>query len=114
MPCYVVTSRPLDAPSPWVVAWNGDLAGLVRHIRERHPKDIWLMGGGKLTKAFGEADLIDIWSIGFVPVFLGAGLPMFPSGVFGRRPVTLMATREYPSGVIQLRYERATSAKRRP
>jgi len=107
MPSYVVTHRPFPPPSPSVIPWSGDLATLVRLIRERHPRDIWLMGGGELTKSFGEADLIDIWSVAFVPAFLGAGLPLFPPAAFSERRVRLLRTHTYPSGVVELRYERA-------
>lgn len=113
MPSYVVTHRPFAPPSASVIPYSGDLAALVRQIRERHPRDIWLMGGGKLTKSFAEADLIDIWSVAFVPTFLGAGLPMFPPATFSERRVRLVRTHKYPSGVIELRYERAGKPRRR-
>lgn len=113
MPSYVVTHRPFAPPSPSVIPYSDDLAALVRQIRERDPRDIWLMGGGKLTKSFAEADLIDIWSVAFVPTFLGAGLPMFPPATFSERRVRLVRTHEYPSGVIELRYEQAGKPRRR-
>ena len=108
MPYYVVTHRPFPAPSPSVTPYAGDLAELVRQIRERHPKDIWLMGGGSLTKAFQEADLIDVWTVAFVPTLLGKGIPMFPPAAFAERRVRLVRTHTYPSGVVELRYERAS------
>ncbi len=107
MPSYVVTHRSFPAPSPSVIPFTGDLTELVEQIRERHPGDIWLMGGGGVTKSFQEADLIDIWSVAFVPTLLGAGIPMFPPGTFGERRVRLVRTHTYPSGVVELRYERA-------
>ena len=113
MPSYVVTHRPFSPPSPWVSPYSGDLAALVRQIRDRHPRDIWLMGGGKMTKSFAEADLIDIWSVAFVPTFLGAGLPMFPPAAFSERCVRLVRTHTYPSGVVELRYERVAPTRRR-
>jgi dihydrofolate reductase len=106
MPSYVVTHRTFPAPSPSVIPYAGDLADLVLQIRERHPGDIWLMGGGKVTKSFQEADLIDIWSLAFVPTLLGAGLPMFPPVAFAERRLRLARTHTYPSGVVELRYER--------
>lgn len=106
MPAYVVTHRPFDSPSPSVIPFAGDLADLVGQIRERHPRDIWLMGGGGVTKSFQEADLIDVWTVAFVPTLLGAGLPMFPPAAFPERRLRLVGTRTYPSGVIELRYER--------
>jgi len=107
MPTYVVTHRALSPTSPGVTAYSGDLARLVAEIRERHPRDIWLMGGGILTRAFQDADLIDIWSIAWVPTLLGAGLPLFPQGSFAERRLRLVRTHTYPSGVIECRYERS-------
>ena len=64
------------------------------------------MGGGDVTKSFMDADLVDIWSVAFVPTLLGAGIPMFPSSTFRELRLKLVRTHTYPSGVI----ERDTSA----
>jgi dihydrofolate reductase len=64
------------------------------------------MGGGALTKAFQEADLIDVWSVAFVPTLLGAGIPLFPPAAFAERRLALVRMGTYPSGVVELRYER--------
>ena len=115
MPAYVVTHRPFASPSPSVIPVGGDLAALVADIRQRHPGDIWLMGGGGVTKSFQEADLIDVWSVAFVPTLLGAGLPMFPPATFPERRLRLVRTHGYPSGVVELRYERrGVTGDRRP
>ncbi len=106
MPVYVVTHRPFSPPAPTVVPYSGSLAELVEMMRELHPGDIWLMGGGSLVKAFQEADLIDIWSVAFVPTLLGNGIPMFAPAQFPERRVQLVRTHAYPSGVVELRYER--------
>lgn len=113
MPCYVVTHRPFSPASPTVIPYAGDLARLVAQLRKRHPRDIWLMGGGKLTKQFQDTDLIDLWSVAFVPAVLGAGLPMFPPTSFAERRLELVGTHTYPSGVVELRYERRPGRKRR-
>jgi dihydrofolate reductase len=105
-PTYVVTHRPLAAASSTLIPYNGDLRALVQQIRGSHKGDIWLMGGGDLTKSFIAADLIDIWSIGLVPTVLGAGLPMFPPAVFAERRLRLVQNHASPSGAIALRYER--------
>ena len=106
-PAYVVTHRPFTPPAPSVVPYSGDLTELVKQIRERHPKDIWLMGGGIVTKSFQDADLIDIWSVAFVPTLLGSGLPMFPPRFYMEQRLHLVRMHKYPSGVVELRYERA-------
>ena len=106
MPAYVVTNRPLPANAKGVTAHSGDLASLVAEIRAKHPKDIWLMGGGKIAMAFADADLIDIWSVAFIPTVLGAGIPMFPSSHYRDQRLRLTRMHKYPSGVVELRYER--------
>lgn len=108
MPSYVITHRPFAPPSKFVIPYGGDLRALVQQIRAKYPRDIWLMGGGSLTRAFMDADLIDIWSVAFVPTLLGAGIPMFPQSALRERRLRLVRQHTYPSGVIDLRYERAT------
>jgi dihydrofolate reductase len=109
-PFYVVTHRPLETASPHVIPFTGDLRVLVASMRQRHPGgDFWLMGGGGVTRSFLDADLIDILSVAFVPALLGAGLPMFPPSTFRERRLRLVRQHTYPSGVIELRYERAAA-----
>lgn len=109
MTSYVVTHRPLASKSKSVVPFSGDLRELVAAIRASHPGgDIWLMGGGGVTRSFLEADLVDIMSLAFVPTLLGAGLPMFPPSTLVReRRLQLVSQRTYPSGVVELRFVRA-------
>jgi len=52
----------------------------VAGLRKHAGKDIWLMGGGELARDFLKADLVDELYIGTVPVLLGEGIPLFPSG----------------------------------
>ena len=107
MPSYVVTHRPFESASTSIVPFRGKLTDLVPEIRASHSGDIWLMGGGGVTKSFQDEDLIDIWTVAFVPTLLGDGLPMFPRAPFKVRRLQLVRTHTYPSGVIELRYERA-------
>jgi dihydrofolate reductase len=112
MPSYVVTHRPFRPPVPAIIPFTGDLAELVGQLRARHPGDIWLMGGGRLAKAFQEVDLIDIWTVAFVPTLLGAGVPLFPPSAFAEHRIGLVSTDRFPSGVIRLRYERTDPSRR--
>ena len=104
MPSYVVTHRPLETPQSGVVPFTGDLKELLAMIRAAHPGgDIWLMGGGGVTRSFLEEDLVDILSVAFVPTLIGAGLP----STFRERRLRLVGQHAYPSGVVELRYLRA-------
>jgi dihydrofolate reductase len=108
MPSFVVTHRPFTAPSPLVISYTGDLGTLVQQLRDRYQGDIWLMGGGGVTRSFQDADLIDLYSVAFVPTLIGDGLPMFPRLPFQERRLRLVGQHTYPSGVVELRYERAS------
>jgi dihydrofolate reductase len=106
MPTFVVTHRPFASKSPLVIPYTGEPSLLVKEIREKYPGDIWLMGGGGVTKSFQDEDLIDIWSVAFVPSLLSDGLPMFPRSSFTERRLRLVRHHIYPSGVVELTYER--------
>lgn len=90
---------------------NQSPATLVAQLRKRPGKDIWLMGGGELARDFLRADLVDELYLGIVPVLLGEGIPLFPSG-FPQRNFTLLENRTYSKGLIGLKYERARSKKK--
>jgi dihydrofolate reductase len=107
MASYVLTHRPLETPTRDVVAFRGDLVALVALLRQKHGHgDFWLMGGGIVTRSFIDADLIDIYSIAFVPTLISAGRPMFPPGAFAEKRLKLVRQHTYPSGVIEMRCER--------
>jgi dihydrofolate reductase len=83
-------------------------AAVVAQLRRRPGKHIWLMGGGELVREFLEADLVDELYIGVVPVLLGKGIPLFPSG-FPQRNFALVKNETFSKGLIALTYKRARS-----
>jgi dihydrofolate reductase len=85
---------------------------LIAEIRKKPGKDIWLMGGGELARDFLKADLVDALYIGIVPVLIGEGLPLFPSG-FPQRNFELVENKTYSRGMIALKYRRAPAKSRR-
>lgn len=109
MPTYVVTHRSLE-PGSKASAYQGSLAELVTEIGRVHEGDIWLVGGGKLARAFHEADLVDLWTISVIPTLLGTGLPLFPPASMSERRLRLVDSKTYPSGVAELRYERTNAS----
>jgi len=80
-------------------------ASLIAQLRKNNGKNIWMMGGGELARDFLRADLIDELYLGVVPVLLGEGIPLFPSG-FPQRDLALMENKSYSQGLIALKYER--------
>ena len=84
---------------------NSSPAALVDAIRRSNGKDIWLMGGGEVVRDFLKADLVDGLYIGIVPVLLGEGIPLFPSG-FPQRNFELIENKTFSRGLIALKYKR--------
>jgi len=91
---------------------NESPAALVRKLRKRRGKDIWLMGGGELARAFLTADLVDELHLGIIPVLLGQGIPLFPSG-FPQRDFALLENKAYSGGMIELKYKRVSGKTKR-
>jgi dihydrofolate reductase len=89
-------------------------AAFVEELRKHSGKDIWLMGGGELARAFLKADLVDELYLGIVPVLLGEGIPLFPSG-FPQRDFSLIENKTFSKGLIALKYKRVRGKpKRKP
>jgi dihydrofolate reductase len=110
MPTYVFSrSRPPGAREGFVFV-NQTPASFIRQLRKRPGKNIYLMGGGELARDFLKADLVDELHLGVVPVLLGEGIPLFPSG-FPQREFTLVENKTYPKGLIALKYRRAAGGR---
>ncbi len=85
---------------------NDSPGAVIAAIRKQPGKHIWLMGGGELIRDFLKEDLVDELYIGVVPVLIGAGIPLFPSG-FPQRQFDLVENKSYSRGMIALKYKRA-------
>lgn len=85
---------------------------LVQEIRQSKGKDVWLMGGGEIARDFLKADLVDELHLGVVPVLLGEGLPLFPSG-FPQRNFELMENKSFSQGLVSLKYKRVPSQRKK-
>jgi dihydrofolate reductase len=85
---------------------------LVEEIRRHKGKDIWLMGGGEIARDFLKADLVDELHLGVVPVLLGEGLPLFPSG-FPQLDFALTENKSFSRGLVSLKYKRARNKRKK-
>jgi dihydrofolate reductase len=112
MATYVFShSEPAGEREGWTFV-NESPAAFVAKLRKRPGKEIWLMGGGELARDFLKADLVDELYIGIVPVLLGEGIPLFPSG-FPQRNFSLVENKTYSKSMIALKYKRARAKVRR-
>ena len=89
-----------------VIFTNESPGAVIAAIRKQPGKHIWLMGGGELIRDFLKEDLVDELYLGVVPVLIGEGIPLFPSG-FPQREFDLVENKSYSQGLISLRYTRA-------
>jgi len=105
MPSYVFSRSKPSGERDGVVFTNESPAAFIGKLRKRPGKNIWLMGGGELVRDFLKADLVDELYLGVVPVLLGEGIPLFPSG-FPQRDFALIENKTYSKGLIALKYAR--------
>jgi dihydrofolate reductase len=103
-PSVVFSRRPPPPDVPSGVEFvSGAIGPIVRRLRERSGKDIWLMGGGELIASFLDEQAIDEFVISVVPVFIGDGIPLI-----ARRhrqvPLELVSSTPYDDGLVQLHY----------
>jgi dihydrofolate reductase len=108
-PVYVFTRQtpPVDARVRFV---TGDAAGLIAGLRAQGIQNIWLVGGGALVSTFLQENLIDEFVISVHPLLLGAGIPLFASGV-PRLGLRLAGVTPFASGLVQLRYTTEADSK---
>jgi dihydrofolate reductase len=101
---YYVFSRTLPpGMRNGAMVTNDSPAAVIAEIRKSPGKHIWLMGGGELIREFLKEDLVDELYIGVVPVLIGEGIPLFPSG-FPQREFNLVENKSYSGGMIALKY----------
>ncbi|MFI1567173.1 dihydrofolate reductase family protein [Streptomyces sp. NPDC020490] len=99
---YVV-SRTLTSADPSVRIVPHDPAALVRDLKKRDGKGIWLAGGGKLAAAL--RDEMDELIVKRSPVVIGTGIPLF-DGPFAPGFVPTACRRFDDSGVSIVTYRR--------
>ena len=104
-PVFVLSSRSLaPAPAGAVVEHlSGTPQEIVKELAGRGIQHIYV-DGGRTVQDFLRAGLIDRITITRVPVLIGSGLPLFGAVA---RDIRLrhLATRHYPSGLVQSEYE---------
>jgi dihydrofolate reductase len=106
MKCYVFSQTLEPGEQNGVAIIRESPKRFIEQLRKKKGKDIWLMGGGELTREFLREDLVDELYLGVLPVLIGAGIPAFPSG-FPERKFKLAENKTYSRGMIALRYERS-------
>ena len=100
---YVFTSRTDLEPFEGVLSVREDPVPFVEKLKRGDGGTIWLYGGGRLATALEAAGLIDDYLIVIQPVLLGDGIRLWQGG-HGMRGLELSYTREWPGGLVEMRY----------
>jgi dihydrofolate reductase len=100
----VVFSRTLPAATyKGVRIYNDDPRDIVKMLKARPGRDIWLFGGGDLFRTLLDAGLVDAVEVAVMPVLLGAGIPLLPPGASAK--LALADHKVLPkSGIVVLSY----------
>ena len=112
MPTYVMSRTLAPGKREGLIFTEQSPLDLARELRSHRGKGIWLMGGGELAREFLKADLVDGIYLGIVPVLLGEGIPLFPTG-FPQLNFSLVENKTYDQGLIAVKYERIRPKPRR-
>ena len=108
MKSYILTRQGQAALQPPqgadIEAYHGDLVALVKKVKAETARDVFLVGGGEIIRAFAAENLIDEMILFIMPVMLGDGIQLFPVGQASTRTPKLLTSKDYPSGVVMLHY----------
>lgn len=103
VPTFVVTHRKLPAERKNIEFYSGDLNALVSDRLKSNYRNIWMVGGAALTKAFIRLNLADEIRVSILPILLGDGMPFFDH-IGQEHLLDLKDVKGYKSGMAELCY----------
>lgn len=105
--CYVFSKQPVPPPGR-VNYFAGDPSKLVAELRQQPGQHLFCDGGALTIQALQQADLIDRYTISLIPILLGDGIRLF-QGQCPEQGLRLVEQRSFPSGLLQVTYQRDRS-----
>jgi dihydrofolate reductase len=108
---WVISSslKPTDAHLPGVSLSSSvspDAMAFLTRLKERHPRRVWLVGGGHIAKQALLADLLDEMVLTIIPKCIGAGVPLFQGQIALEKNWALIQAGATENGAAQLLYRR--------
>lgn len=99
---YVVTHNK-NHSSDKIHFTDEDPVELVKSLREKDGKDVWICGGANLIQQLLREDVIDYYYITIIPTILGSGIRLFEAAGGKQIPLKLIKTQSY-HGMTDLVY----------
>lgn len=87
-----------------VKAVNSDIPELVKSLKQKSGKHIWLYGGASLISTFMNLGLVDEFRLAIMPAIIGKGKPLFKD-LEKRHKLKLIDVKSSKSGVLGVTYE---------
>jgi dihydrofolate reductase len=92
---------------------NEDPVAVVRALKKKNGRDIWLFGGGALFRTLLDAGLVDTVEVAVMPVLLGAGIPLLAPGAAAKLVLADQKVLK-SSGIVLLAYRVKGSGRSAP
>jgi dihydrofolate reductase len=103
-PTIVLTNRNLQTDRQNIEFYSGDLNKLVNERLKPKYKNVWIVGGSKLTRDIIRLKLADEIRVSILPIILGDGLPFFDQ-IGQEQTLHLKDTTTYKNGMVELCYK---------
>lgn len=98
---YVITHRKLSSKNE-IFFTEKDPICLVKELKNKEGKNIWICGGANIVQQLVETDLIDEYYISVIPTILGSGIRLFGT-ISDEMKLKLISTQAY-NGIVELIY----------
>jgi dihydrofolate reductase len=103
-PVFVMTHRKLTTSRETVSFHYGNLKNIINNLVKPRYRNIWMVGGSKLTKEFLRLNLADEIIVSMMPIILGNGI-LFFDYINKEQKLHLKSLRAYKDGMVELCYE---------
>ncbi|NMO19080.1 dihydrofolate reductase [Pyxidicoccus fallax] len=103
METYVFSRSMKESPNPRVKLVTENALDVIRELKARQGKDIYLAGGSQFASMLLDAGLVDEVILKLNPLLLGAGVPLV-TRLRNVNSLELLSTKVYKNSVVLLRY----------
>lgn len=101
---YIITRTPRPTVGN-INFYSDDVKKLIRHLKYKEGKNIFVDGGAEVIHTLLQENLIDEFYISIIPILLGGGVHLFKEG-FPEQKLQLRNVKHFKTGLVQLHYER--------